>query len=101
MKNSWPTKEPREQLEIKKFISAYERLPEGRSFVTESKGEKPDYLLKDKVTGAVFGGEVTSVYLDDRSVPDEHIKVIEGWEGIPDDPFAIERYESIRGEVWP
>ena len=90
MSGKWPNKNPREQLEVNGFISAYERL----SLVVESRREKPDYLLKDSESGEIVGVELTSVYLDDRSVPDEHMKQISGWERIPYDPGLIEQYKG-------
>ena len=94
MKTKWPKKTEREQFEISKFISSYACLPKGRSFVVYSKQETPDYLIKDSNTGEIYGIELTSVYLDDRSVPDEHMKPIDGWVEIPDDPTAIENHKS-------
>jgi len=104
MKSQWPKKSEREQFEISRFISAYADLPNGRSFAVESKQETPDYFLKDTENGEIYGIELTSVYLDDRSVPDEHMKPIEGWEEIPDDPTAIEKHnlrliETIKTKV--
>ena len=92
MKPQWPKKPEREQFEISRFISAYANLPNGRSFVVYSKQETPDYFLKDSNTGQIHGIELTSVYLDDRSVPDDHMKPIDGWEQIADDPVAIEKH---------
>jgi len=90
MKAEWPKRKEREEFEISKFISAYARLPKGRSFVVHSKQETPDYSLKDSTTGEIFGVELTSVYLDDRSVPDEHMKPLNGLVEIPYDPAVIE-----------
>ncbi|UCD77705.1 MAG: hypothetical protein JSW26_20145, partial [Desulfobacterales bacterium] len=104
MKHHWLQKSEREQFEISQFISAYSRLPNGRTFVVDSKQETPDYFLKDSKTGEIYGVELTSIYLDDRSVPDEHMKPIDGWEEIPDDPRAFERHnlrliETIKMKV--
>jgi hypothetical protein len=104
VKTEWPNKTEREQVEISKFISAYARLPKGRFFVVYSKQETPDYFLKDNVTGEICGIELTSVYLDDRRVPDEHMKPMHGWVEIPYDPSAIENHnsrliETIEGKV--
>jgi len=89
---------------LSQFISAYSRLPNGRTFVVDSKQETPDYFLKDSKTGEIYGVELTSVYLDDRSVPDEHMKPIDGWVEIPDDPTASEKHnlrliETIKTKV--
>ncbi|HLA05227.1 MAG TPA: hypothetical protein VJZ16_04505 [Syntrophales bacterium] len=104
MKLQWPKKPEKEQFEISKFISAYADLQNGRSFVVYSKQETPDYFLKDSKTGEIYEIELTSVYLDDRSVPDEHMKPIDGWEEIPDDPTAIENHnlrliETVKTKV--
>ena len=94
MKANWPKKTERDEFEISKFISAYARLPKGRSFVVHSKRETPDYFLKDSTTGEIFGVELTSVYLDDRSVPNEHMKPTNGFVDIPYDPAVIELHNS-------
>jgi len=104
MKSEWPKKPDREQFEITKFISAYARLPNGRPFVVQSSRESPDYLVMDTKTGEIFGIELTSVYMDDRSVPDEHMRPIDKWEQIHEDPAAMEKYklrliERIRTKV--
>ena len=69
----WPTKDQREDLEIRGFIKHYARLPHCRKLDIVERREKPDYFVKDAATGEYFGVELTSVYLNDRSVPDEHI----------------------------
>lgn len=96
MKANWPKKTDREEFEISRFISAYACLPEGkrRFFEVCSKQETPDYFLEDNKTGEIFGVELTSVYLDDRSVPDEHMKPINRIVEIPYDPAAIELHNS-------
>ena len=88
MANNWPNKKEREGFEIDEFIDSYRKLPDGRSFEVIGRGDLnyagPDYVVKDTKTGEFFGVELTSVYLDDRSVPDVHMKVIDG-----DDPIKI------------
>ena len=71
---NWPNKAQRENYEINGFIEAYSRLPESRKFEIVLKGDKPDYILKDAKTGDEYGVEVTSVYQNDRSVPDAHMR---------------------------
>jgi hypothetical protein len=104
MKPQWPKKPEREEFEISQFISAYANLPNGRSFVVYAKQETPDYFLKDSNTGEIYGIELTSVYLDDRSVPDEHMQPVDGWQEIAHDPVAIEKHnlrliETIAAKV--
>jgi len=93
MKKKWPGKDSREDHEIDGFLSAYKNLPHGRSLVIETKREKPDYFVKAPESGEIFGVELTSVYLSDRSVPDLHMKKIDGWEEIQCDPDTIENYK--------
>jgi len=88
----WPNKEEREHFEINEFIEAYARLPEARQFEVVSKGESPDYIVKASDTGEEYGVELTSVYLNNRSVPDEHMPDHEGVVDIPYDEEKIEQY---------
>ena len=93
MKN-WPDKEQRERFEINGFISAYKKLDHGRSFKIVSEQDKPDYIVQDTNTGEEFGVELTSVYLNDRSVPDEHRKPHNGPVDITHNPEEIKNYKS-------
>jgi hypothetical protein len=88
----WPNKTDRENFEIAGFIEAYARLPESRQFEIVSKSERPDYLVKDKKSGQLYGIELTAVYHNDRSVPDVHMKEHNGVVDIPDDQVEIEKY---------
>lgn len=88
----WPNKAKREEFEINGFIDAYARLPEERKLEVVSKGETPDYIVRDVSTGEEFGVELTSVYRDDRSVPDVHMRDTEGWVEIPCSREQLEQY---------
>lgn len=90
----WPNKLEREQFEINGFIEAYARLPESRQFEVVSKGETPDYVVRDTRTGEEYGVELTSVYLNDRSVPDVHMQWRDeaGMIEIPYDKEELEKY---------
>jgi hypothetical protein len=104
MESNWPDKETRENLEINGFIAAYKRLSHGKRFVIESKGEKPDYVLRDEDSGIKIGVELTSVYLNNRSVPDEHIPISKTVMPIVDDADKLRIYlerivEAIRAKV--
>jgi hypothetical protein len=92
----WPKKAERERLEIAGFIAAYARLPGSRQFEVVTKSEMPDYVVKDVRTGEEYGVELTSVYLDDRSVPDSHMQDEDGPAWIPDDERTLERYRNRR-----
>ncbi len=93
MKTKWPDKNSRQEYEIKGFVSAYEHLPHGRCLIVEERRDKPDYFVKDSISGGMFGVELTSEYLNDRSVPDAHMKSIKKYEEIPYDPEAIDHYK--------
>jgi hypothetical protein len=70
---NWPNKKDRENFEIKGFIDSYKKLKHGRNFIVTDEREKPDRIVKDELTGEKFGIELTSEYLNDRSVPDKHV----------------------------
>ncbi len=89
---NWPNKNKREQFEISGFVKAYARLPEARQFEIVTKSEAPDYILRDAATDKEFGVELTSVYIDDRSVPDFHKKEGKGIIFVPHDEGMLERY---------
>lgn len=94
-KNGWPDTPGREIWEIEQFIDYYRRFPSGRDFEIVSKSDKPDYIVKDIRTGERFGVELTSVYIDDRSVPDEHIpdgEDAKGFEEIRFDTKKLQQY---------
>lgn len=95
----WPNKNIREAWEIHKFLNVvYARIHPERSLHIEKKSEKPDYLVVDDATGKRFYVELTEVYLDDRSVPDEHKPLFEGLGGtsinISLDRDKLERYKA-------
>ena len=94
MMTTWPRKPEREQFEIEGFIAAYARLPDSRPFEVVSKGETPDYVVRDVRSGEEVGVELTSVYLDDRSVPDVHMRDDDGLEEIREDEQELERYRN-------
>lgn len=87
----WPPKQERERLEIEGFIEAYQQLPHGKRLTICVKGEKPDYILQDS-NGKKIGVELTSVYLNDRSVPDSHLPEIEENETYPNNEGQIPLY---------
>lgn len=92
----WPSKKQREEQEIKGFIRSYQTIYKDVQLEILSKGEKPDYVVKDRKSAEEFGVELTSVYLNDRSVPDEHIPPIPEvltTVGIPHDSKEIEEYK--------
>ena len=89
----WPDKNEREEFEITEFINSYERLKHGRRFKIIDKSEKPDYLVEDEKSGERFGVELTSVYISDRSVPDEHKKDNEGSVNIQEEIPELDEYK--------
>ncbi len=92
---NWPSKDARETYEINGFIEHYSELPAGRRLVILEKRENPDYLVKDQASGEVFGVELTSAYLSDHSVPNEHLKTLNGKsESIPFNREEIEKFKN-------
>lgn len=92
---NWPKKTEREKFEIDGFIEAYARLPEAQQLEVVSRGERgerPDFVVKDKQNNEEYGVELTSVYLDDRSVPDVHKKDEEGIVEIPYNKDELDNY---------
>ena len=89
---NWPKKEQREKFEIDGFIEAFQLVPPHHSLTILSKGEKPDYIVRDQKSGLKFGVELTSVYLDDRSVPDAHIPDFDEKDPYPQDESQIPAY---------
>lgn len=90
MRLDWPSKEAREEWEIRSFVEHYRRLPERRAFEVVRKQERPDWILRDIATGERVGVELTSTYLHDRSVPDVHRGPEKVW--IPDQPQDVAAY---------
>jgi len=74
----WPSKDYRESFEINGFIEHYQKLPHGRILEVVEKRDKPDYILRDPASNVCFGVELTSVYLNDRRVPDVYMKPVYG-----------------------
>lgn len=69
----WPDRDGREAFEIAGFIESYARLPGSPQLSIVSKGDKPDFVVREVTSGKAFGIELTAVYIDDRSVPDVHM----------------------------
>lgn len=93
----WPDKQSREQFEITEFVEAYARLPGSPHLAIVGRGERPDFIVAETATGREFGVELTSVYIDDRSVPDAHM--VDGEPAdelvpIPFDKTELERYQG-------
>jgi len=93
---NWPDKKTRERFEIRGFNRAYARLPEKRKFRVKSRGERPDRVVRCVESGDEYGVELTSVYLTDRSVPDDHIPSREGLPGHECLPFRREELEQYK-----
>jgi len=89
---NWPSKKDRELGEIEGFIESYKKLKHGRNFIVVEEREKPDRIVEDKETGEKFGIELTSEYLNNRNVPDRHMKNDSAY--IPDNQRNIDAYEK-------
>jgi hypothetical protein len=85
-------------------VRAYQRLPHGRNLEVLLKGERPDYAVIDRATAEELGVDLTSVYIDDRSVPDEHMVRHGRLVDVPVDQAALDRYrgrlvDAVRAKV--
>ena len=90
----WPSKEDREHWEINQFIHHYERATSEPGLRILSKGERPDYVLvSGSLESTKYGVELTSVYNDDRSVPDNHIPPQAEVKNISYLPSDVENYQ--------
>ncbi len=100
-KTNWPKKDEREDYEINEFVAQYARLPGNRELEIVEKREKPDYVVRDKHTKKEYGVELTSVYLSDNSVPDEHIPTLKKriGNGIDLERGEIEKYKERVAEA--
>lgn len=93
----WPDRDGREGFEIAGFVEAYARLPGSSRLSIVSKGDKPDFVVREATTGREFGVELTAVYIDNRSVPDVHMVDGDPPEeplGIPYDKEQLEKYQG-------
>lgn len=98
----WPSREDRETWEVRSFIEHYRLLPERCSFEIERRQQRPDWILRDTATGELVGVELTSIYIDDRSVPDVHRRP--GYLSLPYHSEEVVAYghriaDTVRGKV--
>ena len=91
MSAQWQDKKTREAFEIAELITHYERHY-GKRLAVDRKSERPDYVVKDSIAGILYGIELTSVYLSDRSAFEEHIHP--GSEILLEDPDVMENYQK-------
>lgn len=92
----WPDKASRENFEIDGFIKAYAKLKGSRKLSIVERGERPDFVVKEMATGEEFGVELTSVYSNDRSVPNVHMVNVPAGElvEIPYNAQELQAYEA-------
>lgn len=90
----WPSKVERERWEIGEFLDVYRRLPHGLDLEVVEERDKPDFFVQQIGGGRSFGVELTSVYLDDRSVPDTHMNESFDWLNLQCDPERLALYET-------
>src|SRR3954471_13155435 len=89
----WPSKTERQQWEVRGFLDVYRRLPHGLDLEVVEERDKPDFFVQEAGGNRRFGVEVTSVYLDDRSVPDAHMNDSFDWLNLKCDREQLELYE--------
>lgn len=69
----WPNKKEREDYEICEFIRHYNTILLGHRVELVEMCDNPDAFVKDVLSKEIFGVELTSVYLDNKSVPGLHM----------------------------
>jgi len=94
MRRTWPSKTEEQELQLNMFLEAYRKLPNGGDLeLADDRSvedrDQPDFFVKDTETPQMYGVEMTSVYSDDRSVPDKHMVEANGMEDVPFDPAAL------------
>lgn len=90
----WPSKVERERWEVGEFLDVYRRLPHGLNLEVVEERDKPDFFVEEVGGGRRFGVELTSVYLDDRSVPDAHMNESFNWLGLQYNLEQLALYEK-------
>ena len=91
MSEPWQDKKTREAFEIAEFIKHY-ASHYGQQFEIVRKSERPDYVVRNSATNALYGVELTAVYLSDRSAFEEHIHA--GSKILLEDPDVVENYQK-------
>ena len=100
----WPGKEKRAKYEIDQFLRFYKQLTSKQFAIMNPNGKMDfDFIIQDVSTQQEIGVELTSVYIDDRSVPDVHMSNTEMTE-ITYDSGQIQKYlirieEQIRRKI--
>lgn len=90
----WPSKVERERWEIGEFLDVYRRLPHGLDLEVVEERDKPDFFVQEVGGVRRFGVELTSVYQDDRSVPDAHMNEAFDWLNLQCDLEQLALYEA-------
>ena len=89
-KNKWPNTAKAEAMEIEMTLKYLARFEGFSNLKIVQKRERPDYEIFNGYDSGLIGVELSSVYISDRSVPDEHMK--RGWHMFEPDPERIEEY---------
>ena len=93
-RTGWPSKAEAERWEVEAFMTHYRRLTGERTLEVVRRQERPDWIVRDLATSEVLGVELTSVYLDDRSVPDLHRR-----DGVPQIPYREEEIAAYGARI--
>ena len=92
-KDIFRNKDLRQDLEIDMFLKEYNKN-HNSDFRVFQKRDKPDYLIKDS-SGTILGVELSSVYMNDRTVVDEHLR-----EDPTDIPYDSDTHQNIRNNYF-
>ena len=86
------TKE-REASEVELFLNEYNSIEPGGPWVVSSHQDRPDFIIASPLPSEKRSVELTSVYVNDKSVIRDHVRRVAGPIAIPHDARQIERYK--------
>jgi hypothetical protein len=88
------TTEQREAKEIVLFIREYNLIEPGAPWTASTHRDRPDFIITSESNFEERAVELTSVYLDDKSVARDHVRRLRGPIPIPYDARKVERYKA-------
>ncbi len=86
--------EEQEAKEIDLFLKVYNLFEPGGPWHASTHRDRPDFIITRKSNFEERAVELTSVYLDDKSVARDHVRRVRGPIAIPYDARKVERYKA-------
>ena len=88
------TTEQQEAKEIELFLQEYNLIEPGGPWRASTHRDRPDFIITSESNFEERAVELTSVYLDDKSVGRDHVRRVRGPIAIPYDARKVERYKA-------